>query len=293
MSVHPGENAMNMRLFYIVALLILPLSGCGIISVGYNYADVYLRYTINSYADFNDAQKKAISLEVNDFMRWHRRDMLPVYIDFLKELQQVVQSGAPLKQEDVARFREEMRSLYVKTMQPTVKPAATVLSGVKGGQIEELAKSFYKENGKQRDKELSGSPDEQLRKRAERTIDFVETLVGGLSDMQLEKIRNMSRRLPYATALYIRLREDNQARLLEMLRDKKTKSEIADFLELWLLTPEASRSEEEQRILQDFEIASEEMVVNIYQMLTERQRETLLKNIVKYINTFQGLVNAG
>lgn len=280
---------MKKKLIFVIALLLLPLSGCGIISVGYNYADAYLRYSINSYTSFNDAQKVTIKKDVNDYMLWHRKQMLPEYVSFLHLLQKTAQSGAALKKQDVAGFRSEVRRLYIKTLQPTVRPAASLLSRVNGEQIEELAKSFAKENKKQKDKELTGSMDEQLRKRAERTIDFVENLVGGFSDRQLENIREMSHRLPFATGVYIQLREDNQARLIELLQDKKGEEEIAAFLTAWLITPEASRNPGEQNMMLAFENASDEMIVSVYGMLTARQKNTLLNNIVKYIDTFHDL----
>jgi len=282
---------MKLRLIIIFVLLASMLSGCAIISVGYNYADAYLRYSINSYTSFNDAQKEIIHKEVDDFMQWHRNYMLPEYVSFLRELQQTAQSDAALKKQDVARLRSRVRTLYVKTLQPTVRPAASLLSAVDEEQIDELVKSFAKENNKQKNKELDGSLDDRLRKRSERTIDFLENLVGGFSDKQLEKIREMSHQLPYATALYIQVREDNQARLVELLKNKKSEAEISAFLAAWLLTPDANRSRDEQGTMRAFENASDEMIVSVYQMLTDRQKKTLLKNIQKYIDIFQDLAS--
>lgn len=281
---------MNKKLIFVVALLLL-LSGCGIISIGYNYADAYLRYSINSYTSFNDAQKETIKQEVNLFMLWHRKKMLPEYIRFLQAVQLTAQSGAALKKEDVARFRSEVRALYVKTLQPTVRPAARLLSGIDAAQIQELEKSFAKENKKQKDKELGGEQDERLRKRAERTVDFLENLVGGFNDRQLEQIRDMSHKLPFATGIYISQREDNQAMLIELLRNKKGEEEIAAFLKEWLLTPEEITSTDERSIMHGFETASDEMIVSVYQMLTDRQKKTLMKNIMKYIDTMQDLAS--
>lgn len=282
---------MKKKLILLLAFLLLPLSGCGIISIGYNYADAYLRYSINSYATFDSEQKVIIKNDVDDFMRWHRKDMLPQYVSFLQGLQQTALSGTALKKEDVARFRSELRTLYVKTLQPTVRPAAKLLSGVNAEQIDELVKSFAKENKKQREKDLAGDRDEQLRKRAERSVDFLENLVGEFSDKQLDSIREMSRNLPYATELYIRLREDNQARMIALLKSNKGEDEIAAFLSEWLITPEANRSMDEQSMLLAFESASDEMIASIYGMLTDRQKKTLLKNIVKYIDIFQDLAD--
>ena len=280
---------MSKKLIFIVALLLLPLSGCGIIAIGYNYADAYLRYSIGSYATFNAAQKEIIKNEVDAYMLWHRKNMLPEYVRFLQTLQKTALLGAVLKKEDVSRFRLNLRSLYIKTLQPTVTPAAKLLSRIAPAQIDELVVSFAKENDKQRSKELSGSLDGQMRKRAQRTIDFLESLVGGFSDKQLDKIREMSYKLPYATAIYIRQREDNQARLIELLKNKKSEEEIADFLSAWLVTPEANLNIGERNIMLAFESASDEMIANIYQILTDKQRKSLLKNIAKYIDTFQGM----
>ena len=156
---------------HVVLLLLLTLSGCSIVSVGYNYADAYLRYSINSYATFNDAQRERIKKEVDDFMLWHRKMMLPQYVSFLQELQGMVQAGNALNREDVSRLKAEARKLYVKTLQPTVMPAASLLSGIESAQIEELVPSFDSENNKQKDRELAGTQDEQLRKRVSRRED--------------------------------------------------------------------------------------------------------------------------
>lgn len=282
---------MNKKLIFVVALLLL-LSGCGIISIGYNYADAYLRYSVNSYTSFNDAQKETIKQEVNLFMLWHRNKMLPEYTRFLQAVQHTAQSGAALKKEDVARFRNEARALYVKTLQPAVRPAAKLLSGIDAAQIQELEKSFAKENKKQKDKELGGEQGERLRKRAERTVDFLENLVGGFNDKQLEQIREMSHKLPFATGIYISQREQNQARLIELLSNHAEEGEIAAFLKQWLLTPEAITSPEERSTMHGFETASDEMIVSVYQMLTDRQKKTLLKNIQKYIDTMQDLASS-
>ncbi len=280
---------MNKKLLFFLALLLLPLSGCGIVAIGYNYADVYLRYSINSYATFNEVQKELIRNDVNEFMLWHRKNMLPEYVSFLQTLQQTAESGAILKREDVARFRTQLRALYVKTLQPTVRPSAILLSGISPAQIDELVKSFAKENNKQKAKELSGDFDEKLRKRAERSIHFMEGLVGSFNDKQLDKIREMSYKLPFATTIYIRQREDNQAALIELLRNKKSAEEIADFLSGWLLKPEIGRSMDEQKIMLAFEEASDEMIENIYRMLTVRQKKALQKSIIKYIDSFNEL----
>jgi hypothetical protein len=283
------NQGMKKKLITVYILLLLPLSGCGIISIGYNYSDVYLRYTINSYADFNTTQKDFIRKQVDDYMHWHRINMLPAYIAFLQELQHTVQSGMVLKKEDVSRYRQSLRTLYVKTLQPFVYPATNLLSGLEPRQIDELVQSLAKENNKQRDKDLSGNKEDQLRIRAEKIIDFIENQVGNLSEEQLQHIRDESRKLPFATSLYMQMREDNQAKLIELLRQNNNKEELTNYLSLWLLMPEKFRSPAEQAFLHEYELASDDFMAGVYNGLSERQKSNLLSNIEKYITNFQSL----
>ena len=273
----------------VIVLVLLQLSACSMVSVGYNNADVYLRYSINSYASFNEAQKQIIDDEIDVFMRENRANMLPQYVVLLQQLKLTLQSGKTLAASDVASLRNAVRELYIKTMQPTIVPAARLLSGLEPEQIDELVLSFAKENGKQRDKDLSGSQDEQLRRRAEKTIDFLETLVGGLDDTQLEKARGLSRKLPYTSAMFISQREANQARLIGLMKNKKGEAEIAKLLTAWLVKPESFRNSDEQKLMQEFETGADEMIVSFHDILTERQKQKLLDSINKYLNTFQEL----
>ena len=273
----------------------LTQSGCGLISIGYNYAPAYLRYSINSYMSYNDQQKAIIRKEVDDYMAWHRKNMLPAYADYLQGIQKkVVQPEAVLTVEDVRRFRIEARALYVRTMLPAVSPAAMLLASLDTEQVDELSLSFAKEIKKIRSKELSGSLEQQLRARTERSIDFIENLAGGLTDKQLQQLRELNNKLPFATPAYLAQREDNQNKLIELLklRQNEASTVIATVLNDWIVKPELNRSQEDQSVIQAFESGSDEMIVTVFQTLTERQKKTLLKNITKYINTFQELATA-
>jgi len=274
-----------------VLFAVLMLTGCGIVAIGYNYAGVYLRYSINSYASFNDQQKETIKRDVNNYMSWHRMTMLPDYVLFLKELQTLVQTHAEINNNDVAHSRLQARSLYINTLRPTIIPATTLLRSVDNGQIQEMILALAKDNKKLKEKELGDTLEEGLDKRSERTINFIENFVDGLNDKQLDIVRLLSHKLPYTSALNIKLRENNQDRLIELLKNHAGEEEIAAFLTNWLERPEESRSSEEQKLISAFESAADVMVVEIYHLLTDRQKHSLDKNIVKYIDTFQDLAS--
>ncbi|MDO8264086.1 MAG: DUF6279 family lipoprotein [Gallionella sp.] len=282
---------MNMKksLFIILAITLLSCGGCSRVTIGYNHADWYLRYKINDYTSLNAGQRDEIHREVDSYLRWHRSNALPEYTGFLQGLYDAVQPDGRLNTAEVTRLRGELSKLYRETMTPVIRPAAHLLSTLDSRQIEELRNTLADQNLEWKEESLDGSDQENLDQRAERTIDFVEGLVGNLSGKQEEKIREMSLRLPFVTRHFIEHREANQAGLIALLSNHAGEDKIAAFLSLWINFPEAARTPQQQQVFQSYENATDEMTARIYELLTDRQKNRLRKKLLSYIGDFQNL----
>lgn len=276
-------------LFALLAITLLFSGGCSRVTIGYNNADLLLRYKINDYTSFNAQQRDEIHREVDLYMRWHRKYALPEYTRFLKVLYGLVQQDGPLRKDDVARLRDEFGSLYKKTMVPLIRPSAHVLSTIDSHQIEKLTKFLAEKNREQKEESLNGSDQENLEKRADRTIDLVEQLVGNLSREQEDKIKKMSFRVPFATRHFIEHREANQARLISLLNSHAGEAQIAAYFSQWINTPETTRTPQQLQVIQSYEIAMDEMTSRLYELLTARQKNHLRKKILSYIEDFENL----
>lgn len=277
-------------LFIILAPVLL--SGCSKITLGYNHADWILRYWINGYTSFNARQKEEIHLEVDDYMRWHRKNAVPEYIAFLQNVNALANRDGALADADIMRLRTESGRLFKMTMAPFVKPAAHLLSTLDNRQIEELRKTLAERNSKQREETLFDSERENLVMRAERHVDGVERLVGDLSDEQEEKIMEMSLRIPFATSHYIEQREAKQARLISLLRNHAGEDQIAALFRQWIDNPESSRTPQQQQAIEAYESAMNEMTVRIFELLTARQKDHLRRKIASYLDDLQKLPSA-
>ena len=282
--------AMKKSLFIILAFALF-ISGCSTISLFYRNADWYLIHNIDDYTSFTSLQKESIRKEVSDYMQWHRKEALPEYIIFLQNLNGTAQYGGRLRAEDVALLRVHLSNLYKKTMLPAIRPTAQVLSDLDGRQIQELGRTFADQIQKQRQEFLVGRQDENLDKRAERAVDFLEWLAGDLSAEQKRKVEELSRQLPGASHSYIQQRESNQARLIALLNNHAGAEQIASFLSSWILTPEATRTSQQQQVIQSFEAASDEMIAQSHGMLTAKQKDHIGKLISSYIRDMQKLVS--
>ena len=274
---------MKKSLCLILAIALL-ISGCNMVNLIYRNADWYLQHKINGYTSFNAQQKKIITQEVSDYMNWHRRKALPEYITFLQNLNGAAQYDGRLSSGEIARLREQVLELYKMTLAVAIRPTADILSSLDDGQIRELEKSLSEENQKQIHEQLDVSRDDYLDKRADRTVHFLEWLAGNLNKAQEQKVREMSRRLPFVSDIYIRQRVANQGRLISLLNEHAGTEQISAFLSLWILTPEATRSPQQQHAVETFKLASDDMIADIHGMLTARQKDHIHKTISSYID---------
>lgn len=277
----------RLTLFLVLALLLL--GGCSRVTVGYNNADWILRYWINGHASFTDLQKEEIHLQVDGYLRWHRKNALPEYIAFLRKLDALAWQDGTLTEADVMRLRADSARLYRLTMTPLVRPAAHVLSTLDNRQIEELRKTLVERSRKQRDEKLFDSEQENLAMRAERHVGAVEGLVGDLSREQEEKITEMSLRVPFATRHYIEQREAKQAQLISLLRNHAGEERIAALFRQWIDDPESSRTPQQQQAIEAYERAMNDMTVQISKLLTARQKERVRAKVANYIADLQKL----
>jgi hypothetical protein len=279
---------MKRSLFIIIAFALFNC-GCSSINLFYRHADWYLQHKIDGYTSFNARQEETIRREISNYLDWHRKYALPEYIIFLQNLNGAAQYDGQLKAGEIALLRAQLMSLYRKSVMPAIRPAAEILSSLDSRQIQELERNLAEENNKQKREELDMGRDAYLDKRAYKTLSFLEGLVGNLSREQRQKIKEMSRRLPLVRDIYIGQRETNQGRLIKLLSDHAGADKVASFMSLWVLTPDATRTAQQQRDIQAFETATDEMIANIQGMLTIKQKAHLHKEISRYIDELQNL----
>jgi hypothetical protein len=266
-------------------LVLLLLNGCSKLSLGYNHGDWLLRHWINDYASFDVRQEDEIRSEVTAYMRWHRKYALPEYIAFLQDLETLEDKASTLQPGDVVHIRTEIKWLYGFTMTPFIRPAAHVLNTMSSVQIEELCAALADKNRELREELLSGDKQENLATRAKMHIHFAEDLVGGLSDKQERRMREMSLRIPFTTGEYIEHREAKQVDLIALLNAHAGAEQIATHFRHWY-EPTSAR---EQQNMEAYDGAMNDMIAGTYAMLTPDQRDRLRKKIAGYIDDLKKL----
>ena len=217
--------------------------------------------------------------------------MLPEYINFLKKIDQTFQNDG-IKKEQISTLSNELRGLYRMTLTPFIHPAAQLLANLNKPQIQEFEKTLKEENEKLKVESRQGSRDQQLNRRAEKTIDFIEDFTGNLSSAQEEKITRMSFQLPFAAPAFMQNRETNQRTIIGLVLNNEGTEKIASFISLWISTPEHTRTSDEQKIIKEMQDATHGMIANIYTILTPQQKQRLRSKLQEYIADLEALRGA-
>ena len=272
-----------------LALVLLLCTGCNRITFGYDHADWLLRHWIYDYTTFDAEQKDQIKADITAYMRWHRKIALPEYIAFLQYLEALANQDSALKTSDVIRIRSEISRLYKFTMAPSILPAAHIASTLDERQIEELRKTLSEQNHELRNEMLSDNKPEDLSKRADGYIHFVEGLVGHLSKEQEDKIREMSMRIPFVTGYYVEHREAMQVHLIQLLRSHAGEDKIAALFAQWINTPPVPATPQERQTIESYDEGMNEMIAAISGLLSAPQKIQLHKTIADHIEDFQHL----
>ncbi len=272
---------MKRSLFIIIAFAFFNC-GCSSVSLLYRNTDWYLQHKIDGYTTFNARQEETIHREISNYLDWHRKYVLPEYIIFLQNLNGAARHDGQVKAENIALLRAQLTGLYRTSLTPAIKPAAEMLSSLDSRQIQELGRNLAGENTKQKRAEMDMGRDTYLDKRAYKTLDLLEGLVGNMSREQRLRVKEMSLHLPLIRDTYIEQRVSNQSRLIKLLNNNDGADKIASFMSLWILTPDATRTAQQQHDTHAFETASDEMIANIQGMLTLRQKIHLHKGTKRY-----------
>jgi hypothetical protein len=282
-----------MRKVLLVVLVPLLLSGCNVVTFGYNHADVILRHWANGWGSYNAQQREEIRRDVDQYLAWHRQYALPEYIAFLQNLQALLARDSALTPEDAAHVRAELARLYRLTMMPVARPAAHFLAALSNEQIAELRHNLEKNMRELRHDLLPNGTRENYRARAKEHVKLVERLVGNLSSRQEDEVAALSMRIPFATEEYLKGRAARQAQLLALLENRAGEEKIADFLTTSINAVEVFKPLPDEQANDAYDAALNEMMAKTYALLTVDQRRNLLDKIGDYLAAFQQLHQVG
>ena len=178
------------------------LSGCSAMRVAYENADTFLRWRATSYLDLHGQDSDDLDEAIDAFLAWHRSQALPQYARIADGAAMRVANG--LSREDLVWGYDSLVAQARKSLRTAAVRIAPLLDRLDEQQVRHLEERFAEDNRKFAREYLRGGESERRKRRMKRSIERMEDWVGGLSEAQVERVRQYSERAPLTENLLTR-----------------------------------------------------------------------------------------
>jgi len=263
------------------------MAACSVTRVGYNYADIVVRYMASNYLDLDAVQSEDLKPLIARFHEWHRENELPAYSALLRSASQRTAKG--ITAEDVAWGLGNARARYRRLAAKAAEDAAPVLATLAPAQLAALEHKFAERNEKYAKEFLS--PDDKKRRRAQakRMLERFRDFAGDLTPEQEARIESFA--LAHERHVVVRFedRQRWQRDFVAQLRQRRQHEKLGQSLAEMVNRPELRRSEEFLREDKRWDEDLGQLIVDLDRSLSSTQRAQVVRRLSDYAEDFSVL----
>jgi hypothetical protein len=277
---------------FLCLLIGFSTTGCSSIQIGYNQSDTLLKWWIDDYFDLNDAQADLVSAALKRQLSWHRATVLPKINDDLNKLRQKL--SKPLSPSDVLDTYQDIRKHSYISVEHFGKDFSLFATSLNAEQLRVMEKKFSSTNEKFRKDFMSGSPQKQLEKRIDRTIDRVENFFGSLSREQESQISKIIQAHPVdMSAIYkerLRRQRDMLALLKKVVAEKTNAESVEVLFSNYVKTFELGTHAEQKEIETKRIETLSQMISEITKVMNDQQRKHAQHKVGDWMEDLKNLI---
>jgi len=278
--------ALLKKIYLFLFIKLLFISGCSTGKLFYDFGDEMVSWQIDNYFDLTSKQEEWIEERLRSHLDWHRKQELPLYRDFLIEVQNRSGDGLTMSELDEGYARLDKKR--VRTLETLLPDTASFLSGISPEQVNTLENKMIEDN-QEMEEELK-SPEERFSERRENFWEQMEDWFGEFSEDQQVKINRMHTEWFSGSAdpLVSRLerRRKSQLQFLAQLRSSQDKAELENWLRHSVINWAGETDSAKQvRILRN-----KKRILQVDKILTPEQRIHAVRELDEWIEILDGII---
>ncbi len=200
----------------IIGAVVLALSGCTALRLGYNNAPQLSWWWLDGNVDFSSAQSPAARQALSSYFEWHRRTQLPELAVLLARVQPVM--AEPMTGETACGWFARMRSQLDPAIDQALLQAADLLPTLGETNFRHLEQRHAKSNQERRADYLQSDPEERRTETLRRALDRAEQIYGRLDEPQRRVISAGLSTSPFDPEVWLAERQRRQADTVATLR---------------------------------------------------------------------------
>jgi hypothetical protein len=261
-------------------------SGCTI-KLAYNFLDWGLYWQMEDYVKFNRDQSSLVKDELSKLVDWHRSDELPKYADQLEKLSNGLENGLTVEQLD-----DTYNSLSIGWQRIVIKtlPAATdIMSKLTDQQVNDFFEILIEEEQDDA-RDIERDTEEKLsEERAEYLSKKISDLIGKLNDEQKTLIVQWAPRIQPTAQLSLDHTIQLRIKMQSTMVERQNKQQLEETLLVLFANPDQLWSDKYRRAIEKNQHLVMQLIFDINQTLTDKQRRKLVRKLNSFIEDLRDL----
>lgn len=256
-----------------ILILTVTLTACSRLNLAYRNLDTLIPWTLNDYLEMDRDQRRHLQAHLREHLDWHCRTQLPSYLDSLQHLRQQIASARIDRQVLQGHYHQARQAVQEIATQIT-PTSVTLLRKLDDQQVAALDQALQKDRHEREEKYLRPAPARQIRERAERMQERVETWFGSTSAAQRQRILAWAHSLDGQSQLWLENRAQWQQAFLAAVRERHEPGFDTRMTQL-LQQRESLWSKDYQQAFEHAERAGIELFNDLYALSDAIQRRHL------------------
>ena len=218
MNVNLSSNFKTPMIRGVLVVFLLITASCSFKTV-YNNLDYLIPAYIDHMVDIDNDLSDLVDLRTVTFLKWHRDDQLPKYLNWLKHIKAQLLSSRidDIRYEQVLYFINNSSQFWSDIRDKFSAELARLLPLLNEEQVDELFESLSESNEEFISKNISPSKKEIEQLYEERLLDNFEEWLGYLTDEQVKSLKDSSSGFQSLSHLRLKARLEWQRETREIL----------------------------------------------------------------------------
>lgn len=277
---------MNAPRILVLALLCLLLAGCTV-RFAYNNLDWLVMRWVNQQISLNDEQDRALRAELAELIVWHCTEELPRYTEDLLTLnQELAEPG--LDANRLADFGLKLNEHGTRLTDRATPAFVNLMASLDDQQVLELVETLEDSNQDFIDDYVDIEPDALKRKQVQIMERGLRRFIGRVNGDQRERLFEWAAGLEPSSEQTLDQRLAWQSRLIAALGVRDDEQAFAQAME-GVLGSEADWPEDYQALMMRNRVRSYELLVDLYALASDRQRQRLHNRLDRFARDFERL----
>lgn len=269
----------------LLGCIVLCMTACSM-RIMYNRLDWIIPIYLDEYVSLTDQQENYVDAAINRFLRWHRTEELPRYIEFVVSLSEAQKES--LRQEQVLVLFDRAEGLWSKLLEEALPSLLDLAAALQQEQIQEINDGLQHTIHKLQKKYGNKNQAERRAIWQNKMTDVMQDLLGELTANQAALIGAWSRTKKDTTDDWLVFRDTWRLRFVELLRHRQD-AQYRDDMRRLLLQPATLYSASHRQAVMENRHHLAQFIADLAATLTPEQRKHLQQKLSEIIADLQAL----